>query len=54
MPGLVAARFNPALKGKYQELVNAGKPAKIAIMRKRVVTPNTLLKADRCRAQSAA
>ena len=55
MPALVAAHFNPALKAKYQQLVIAGKPAKIAAtLRKLVVTPNTLLKADRCWAQSLA
>lgn len=50
MPALVAVRFNPDLKDKYQQLVAAGKPAKIAItavMRKLVVTANALLKADR-------
>ena len=50
MPALVAARFNPDLKAKYQQLVAAGKPAKIAIttvMRKLVVIVNALLKADR-------
>jgi transposase len=46
----LAARFNPDLKAKYQQLVAAGKPAKIAItavMRKLIVTANALLKADR-------
>lgn len=55
MPALVAARYNPDLKAKYQQLVTAGKPAKIAItaiMRKLVVTANALLKADRCWQQS--
>ena len=50
MPAMVAARFNPDLKAKYQQLIGAGKPAKIAItavMRKLVVTANALLKADR-------
>lgn len=50
MPALVAARFNPDLKAKYQQLIAAGKPAKIAItavMRKLIVTANALLKADR-------
>ena len=50
MPALVAARFNPDLKARYQQLIAAGKPAKIAIttvMRKLVVMPNALLKADR-------
>lgn len=57
MPALVAARYNPDLKAKYQQLVTAGKPAKIAItavMRKLVVTANALLKADRCWTQSPA
>jgi transposase len=57
MPALVAARYNPDLKAKYQQLVTAGKPAKIAItavMRKLVVTANALLKADRCWQQSLA
>ncbi len=37
MPALVAARFNPDLKAKYQQLIEVGKPAKVgltAIMRK--------------------
>ena len=57
MPALVAARFNPDLKEKYQQLVAAGKPAKIAItavMRKLVVTANALLKADRLWASTLA
>jgi len=48
---------NPDIKAKYQQLVTAGKPPKIAItavMRKLVVTANALLKADRCWAQSLA
>jgi transposase len=50
MPALVAARFNPDLKAKYQQLIAAGKPAKVAIttvMRKLIITANALLKADR-------
>lgn len=50
MPALVAARFNPDLKAKYQQLIADGKPAKVAItavMRKLIVTANALLKADR-------
>jgi hypothetical protein len=50
MPALVAARFNPDLKAKYQQMLAAGKPPKIAItalMRKLIVTANALLKADR-------
>jgi transposase len=47
MPALVAARFNPELKAKYQKLIKAGKPAKIAItaiMRKLIVLSNALLR----------
>ena len=50
MPALVAARFNPDLKAKYQQLIANGKPAKVAItavMRKLIVTANALLKANR-------
>jgi transposase len=45
------------MKAKYQQLVTAEKPAKIAItavMRKLVVTANALLKAERCWQQSLA
>jgi transposase len=43
MPALVAARFNPDLKAKYQQLVAAGKPAKIAITAviRKLVLPQT-------------
>jgi transposase len=47
MPALVAARFNPDMKVKYRALIDAGKPAKIAItaiMRKLIVLPNALLR----------
>ena len=50
MPALVAMRFNPDLKAKYQALRAAGKPAKVAIivlMRKLIVMANELVKADR-------
>lgn len=50
MPALVAARFNQDLKTKYEQLVTAGKPPKLAIaaiMRKIVVLANALLKGDR-------
>jgi len=50
MPALVAARFNPDMKVKYAYLIEAGKPAKVAltaIMRKLVVLANALLKANR-------
>jgi transposase len=47
MPALVAARFNPAMKANYRKLIEAGKPAKIAItaiMRKLIVLANSLLR----------
>ena len=50
MPALVAMRFNPDLKAKYQALKAAGKPAKVAItalMRKLIILANALLKAQR-------
>jgi transposase len=50
MPALVAARFNPNMKAKYAQLLDAGKPAKMAltaIMRKLIVLANPLLKANR-------
>jgi transposase len=50
MPALVAARFNQVLKAKYQQLIEAGKPPKLAIaaiMRKLLVLANALLKGDR-------
>ncbi len=50
MPALVATRFNPDFKAKYQLMIQAGKPAKVAItaiMRKLIILANTLLKAGR-------
>ena len=50
MPALVAARFNPDLKRKYQTMIAAGKPAKVALttlMRKLIELANTLIKANR-------
>lgn len=50
MPALVAMRFNPDLKAKYDQLIAAGKPAKkaiTAIMRKLVVLANALLRDGR-------
>ncbi len=47
MPALVACRFNPDLKAKYDQLKAAGKPPKVAItaiMRKLVVLANALLR----------
>ena len=40
MPALVAVRFNPDLKAKYTQFIDAGKPPKLAltaIMRKLLV-----------------
>jgi transposase len=45
MPALVAARFNPDLKDKYQDFTARGKPPKVAltaIMRKLVILANAL------------
>jgi transposase len=50
MPGLVALRFNPDLKQKYQAMKDAGKPSKVAItaiMRKLLLLANALLRDDR-------
>jgi transposase len=50
MPALVATRFNPDMKTKYTQLINAGKPAKVAltaVMRKMIFLANALLKANR-------
>ena len=47
MPALVAMRFNPDLKAKYDHLIETGKPAKkalTAIMRKLIVLANALLR----------
>ena len=50
MPALVATRYNPDLKAKYDQLIRAGKPPKVAltaIMRKLIVTANALLRDGR-------
>jgi transposase len=50
MPALVACRFNPDLKAKYDQLQAAGKAPKVAItaiMRKLVVLANALLRKSR-------
>ena len=50
MPALVAARFNPDLKRKYQAMIAAGKPRKVALttlMRKLIELANTLIQNDR-------
>ena len=57
MPSLVAMRFNPDLKKKYQMLRDAGKPAKVAIvaiMRKLIETANALVKENRTWVQKGA
>lgn len=55
MPALVAMRFNPDLKAKYEQLKAAGKASKVAItaiMRKLLVLANALLRDGRKWAQS--
>ena len=50
MPTLVAIRHNHVLKAKYQQLVDAGKPPKVAItacMRKLILLANALLRDGR-------
>ncbi|WP_454286697.1 IS110 family transposase [Rhizobium arsenicireducens] len=50
MPALVACRFNPDLKAKYDDLVKTGKPPKVAItaiMRKLILLANALLRNNR-------
>ena len=50
MPALVAMRFNPDLKAKYQAMIKAGKPPKVALtalMRKLIKLANALIKANR-------
>ena len=50
MPALAAIRFNPDLKAKYDQLIKAGKPPKVAItaiMRKLIVLANALLRQNR-------
>ena len=47
MPALVAVRFNPDLRAKFEALVNAGKPTKLAItaiMRKMLILAHALLR----------
>lgn len=50
MPALVAARYNADMKTKYQAMIAAGKPVKVAIttiMRKLIILANALLRANR-------
>jgi len=56
MPALVAIRFNPDLKAKYDQLVANGKEKKVAItavMRKLLVLANALLRDYRKWAEKA-
>lgn len=50
MPAIVACRYNPDMKDKYQQMTKAGKPAKLAItaiMRKLIILANALIKNNR-------
>lgn len=50
MPAVVACRFNPDLKAKYDQLIAAGKPVKVAItaiMRKLIILANALVRDNR-------
>ena len=50
MPAIVAIRHNPDFKTKYQSMINAGKPPKVAIiavMRKLIELANVLIKENR-------
>ena len=50
MPALVAIRFNPPLRSKYEAMIAAGKPAKVAIvamMHKLITLANALLRDGR-------
>lgn len=57
MPVLVATRYNADMKTRYQSLVDAGKPAMVAItavMRKPIMLANAFLRANRPRTQKIA
>ena len=50
MPALNAIRCNPEFKAKYQAMIKAGKPAKVAIvaiMRKLLILANALIRDQR-------
>ena len=50
MPAVVATRFNPDMKRKYEQLISVGKCKKLAItavMRKLIVMANALLRDQR-------
>lgn len=55
MPALVACRFIPDLKAKYDLLIKPGKPSRVAItaiIRKLLMLPNALRRRSRKRTQS--
>lgn len=57
LPAVVATRFNPDMKAKYEQLISSGKCKKLAItaiMRKLIVTANALLRDNRKWAQDSA
>lgn len=57
MPAVVSIRFNPDLSRKYKQLIQAGKPAKVALtalMRKLLELANSLVQQDREWASRAA
>jgi len=50
LPAIVAPRFNPDMKAKYEQLISTGKCTKLAItavMRKLIVMANALLRDQR-------
>ncbi len=50
LPAVVATRFNPDMKAKYEQLISIGKCKKLAItavMRKLIVMANALLRDQR-------
>ena len=56
MPALVAIRYNPDMKAKYEAMRKAGKPAKVAIvaiMRRLLLLANALLRDQRLWAPEA-
>jgi transposase len=57
MPAFVASRYQSDLRQKYQTMIQAGKPAKvalIALMRKRPELANVLVRQERKRTPKTA
>ncbi|WP_366141638.1 transposase [uncultured Boseongicola sp.] len=57
LPAVVATRFNPDMKTKYEQLISVGKCKKLAItavMRKLIVMANALLRDQRKWTQNTA